>query len=193
MTIRKIAQIGHPVLRQPAEPVAPEVLRGPALQALIDDMIETMRDAHGAGIAANQVHEPVQICVVEVGNNLRYPYKPRIPLTVLVNPVIEPLTEETFENYEGCLSVPNLRGVVRRVAEVRVKAVDRHGEPIDQVFRGFSAGTMQHETDHLRGRLFVDLVEDPRTFATWTDFERFHKDRFFETSVKQTLERWHRD
>ena len=178
MPIRKIATIGHPVLRQVARTLTREELLAPEMQRFIDDLIETMRDANGAGLAAIQVYEPVQICAIEVKDNPRYPYKPNVPLTVLVNPVIEPLTTETFANYEGCLSVPNLRGVVERVTQVRVRAWDRHGEPIDQVVRGLTAGTFQHEVDHLLGALFVDRVTDTRTLTTWQDFERYHQQAF---------------
>src|SRR5690349_5250672 len=130
------------------------------MQAFIDDLVETMRDANGAGIAAPQVHVPVRIFAVEVQDNPRYPYKPNIPLTVVVNPVIEPLTQETFENYEGCLSVPNLRGVVDRFTEIRLTGLDRGGRPIDRTVRGLTAGTFQHEKDHVDGVLFVDRVKD---------------------------------
>jgi peptide deformylase len=178
MTIRKIATVGHPILRQVARQVSPEELATPARQTFIDDLIETMRDASGAGLAAPQVYEPVAICALEVENNPRYPYKPRIPLTVLVNPVLTPLTDETFLNYEGCLSVPNLRGEVPRFTELRVQALDRHGKPLDFVARGLSAGTYQHEVDHLLGKVFLDRVVDPTTFATWGDFDRFHREAF---------------
>lgn len=183
MTLLKIAQIGHPILRQRAREVTREELASPATQQFIDDLVATMRDANGAGLAAIQVHEPIRIVAVEVENNPRYPYKPRIPLTVVVNPVIEPLTQETFENYEGCLSVPNLRGVVDRFAEIRLTGWDRHGEPIDRVYRGLSAGTFQHESDHLDGIIFVDRVKDPRTLCTWAEFDRFHKQAFVERIV----------
>jgi peptide deformylase len=122
----------------------------------------------------------VQVCVVEVGKNPRYPYKPPIPLTVLVNPVLEPIGDETFENYEGCLSVPNLRGLVKRHLTLRVRAWDRHGNAIDEVARGLKAGTFQHECDHLNGTLFVDRVVDTRSLCTWTEFERYHRDAFVE-------------
>jgi peptide deformylase len=180
MPIRKIATIGHPVLRHVAREVAPDELRSAEMQRFIDDLIETMHDANGAGLAAPQVFESVQVCAIEVRDNPRYPYKPNIPLTVLVNPVIEPLTDEVFENYEGCLSVPNLRGVVERYTEVRVRAFDRHGHHIDQVVKGLSAGTFQHEVDHLFGKIFVDRVKDTRTLTTWQDFERYHQKAFVE-------------
>jgi peptide deformylase len=178
MAIRKIAQIGHPVLRQRAREVTREELASPAIQQFIDDLIETMRDANGAGLAAIQVYEPIRICAIEVTNNPRYPYKPPIPLTILVNPVLTPVGDETFDNYEGCLSVPNLRGVVPRSTHLHVTAWDRHGGAIDEVVHGLKAGTYQHEVDHLDGKLFVDRVTDPSTLTTWTEFERYHKDAF---------------
>jgi peptide deformylase len=122
----------------------------------------------------------VQICAIEVKDNPRYPYKPNVPLTVLVNPVIEVLTDEVFDNYEGCLSVPNLRGVVPRATRIRVQALDRDGAAIDRVVQGLTAGTFQHEVDHLRGMLFVDRVTDTRTLTTWQDFERYHQKDFVE-------------
>lgn len=180
MAIRKIATIGHPVLRQVARQVSPDELRSDAFQRFLDDLIETMRDANGAGLAAPQVYEPVSACAIEVNNNPRYPYKPSIPLTVLINPVVTPITEETFDNYEGCLSVPNLRGVVPRFTEVHVTALDRQGQPLDFVARGLSAGTFQHEVDHLLGKVFVDRVRDTTTLTTWGDFERYHMAPFVE-------------
>jgi peptide deformylase len=179
MAIRKIAQIGHPVLRQVAREVTREELATPAMQQLIDDIVETMHDADGAGLAAIQVHEPVRICAIEVRNNPRYPYKPNIPLTILVNPKLTPQGDEQFENYEGCLSVPNLRGLVKRHVHVRVQAWDRHGNPIDEVVHGLKAGTYQHECDHLDGTIFVDRA-DPTTFSTWNEFDRHHKAAFVE-------------
>lgn len=180
MTIRKIAQVGHPVLREPARELTRDELLAPETQRFIDDLVETMRDANGAGLAANQVYEPIRICAIEVGDNPRYPYKPRVPLTILVNPVLEPLSEETFENFEGCLSVPNLRGVVPRHVEVRLRAWDRQGEPVERVVKGLTAGTFQHECDHLDGKLFLDRVQDTRTLCTWEQFERHHRAAFVE-------------
>src|SRR3984957_16211304 len=131
MALRKIATIGHPVLRESARDLTRDELSGSRVQQLVDDMIDTMRDASGAGIAANQVYEAVRICVIEVDKNPRYPYKPDWPLTVLVNPVVEATTDETFMNFEGCLSVPNLRGQVPRFAGVHVRAWDRNGLDVD--------------------------------------------------------------
>jgi peptide deformylase len=203
MTVRPIATIGHPVLRERAREITIDELRSPAMQELVDDLIDTMRAAGGAGIAANQVHETVRVAVIEVDQNPRYPYKPRIPLTVVVNPVIEMLDEEwvrahlgtrvvdvrrdehardgeyeLVEINEGCLSVPDLRGAVERYVNIRVRYLDRDGNPHDEVKRGLTAGTFQHELDHLDGVLFVDRVRDPRTLTTWEQFERFHRDAF---------------
>lgn len=188
MAIRKIAQIGHPVLRQIARDVSREELATPAMQAFIDDLVETMHDADGAGLAAIQVYEPIRICAIEVRNNPRYPYKPPIPLTILVNPVLTPVGDELFENNEGCLSVPNLRGMVQRSVHVQVSAWDRHGKPIDEVVHGLKAGTYQHEVDHLLGKIFVDRVTDPSTFSTWVEFDRHHKAAFVERA-KALVER----
>jgi peptide deformylase len=180
MAIRKIATLGHPVLREVARKLTIEELSSPKVQAFIDDLVETMHDANGAGLAANQIYEPVRVCAIEVRNNPRYPYKPNFPLTILVNPEVIPTTEETFLNYEGCLSVPNLRGEVRRFTGVRVRAWDRHGEALDFEVKGLTAGTFQHEVDHLDGKVFVDRVEDTRTLATLADFERHHMAAFVE-------------
>lgn len=178
MALRKIATIGNPILRAPARAVTKDELATSEMQRLIDDLVETMFDANGAGIAANQIHEGVQICSICVKDNPRYPYKPNIPLTILVNPKVSFLAEETFLNFEGCLSVPNLRGEVRRNVHVRVEAWDRNGNALDFEVKGLSAGTFQHEVDHLLGKLFVDRVEDTTSLCTWADFDRFHKDAF---------------
>ena len=178
MALRKIATIGNPVLRAPTKELTKDELARPETQRIIDDLIETMFDANGAGIAANQIHEPLRLCAICVKDNPRYPYKPNIPLTVLVNPVITFLTDETFLNNEGCLSVPNLRGNVQRRVHVRVEAWDREGKELSFEVKGLSAGTYQHEVDHLFGKLFVDRVEDTSSLSTWADFDRFHKDAF---------------
>jgi peptide deformylase len=180
MSVLEIAQIGEPVLRERAREVSPDTLKTTEIQRFIDDLIETMHAAKGAGLAANQVFRPIQVCAIEVRDNPRYPYKPNIPLTVLVNPVLTPLGDAKFENFEGCLSVPNLRGVVPRWAELRVQALDRDGVEIDRVVRGITAGTFQHEVDHLDGKLFVDHVADTKTLCTWDTFQRHHEDAFRE-------------
>jgi peptide deformylase len=180
MAIRKIATLGHPVLREVARKLTREELGSPKVQSFIDDLVETMHDANGAGLAANQVYEPIRICAIEVRNNPRYPYKPNFPLTILVNPEVTPTTDDTFLNYEGCLSVPNLRGEVRRFTGVHVKAWDRQGNEVELDVKGLTAGTFQHEVDHLDGKVFLDRVEDTRSLATWADFERHHMAAFVE-------------
>lgn len=180
MTVLPIVTVGHPVLRERAREVAPDELGSAEVQTLIDDLIDTMRAANGAGLAANQVGVPLRVAVIEVDRNPRYPYKPPVPLTVLVNPVIEPLDDEVVVINEGCLSVPNLRGDVTRHVTVRVRHLDRDGVPHDDVRRGLTAGTFQHECDHLDGVLFLDRVSDPRSFTTWEQFERWHRDAFVE-------------
>jgi peptide deformylase len=182
---REIVEIGHPVLRERAREVTAEELQSEPVQRLIDDMIETMRAADGAGLAANQVGETVRVAVVEVRpDNPRYPYKPPVPLTVVVNPVIEPLDDEVADINEGCLSVPNLRGEVPRHLSLGVRYLDREGREQEEVRRGLTAGTFQHEVDHLDGTLFVDRVLDPRTLTTWAEFERFHREDFLERAAR---------
>jgi peptide deformylase len=180
VSIREVVQIGDPVLREPAREVAPEEIGSREIQGLIDDLIDTKRATHGAGIAANQVGEAVRVAVVEVEEgNPRYPYKPPVPLTVMINPVIEPVGAETVEINEGCLSVPDLRGYLTRHLAVRVRYLDRDGMEHEEVRRGLTAGTFQHEVDHLNGTLFVDRA-DPTTFATWEQFDRHQRAQFVE-------------
>ncbi|MGA9276275.1 peptide deformylase [Ilumatobacter sp.] len=171
--------IGHPTLRVVADDVPIDDIAGADVQRLIDDLIETMRHASGAGLAATQIDERLRIAVMEVGDNPRYPYKPRIPLTVAINPVIEPLDDEMVDINEGCLSVP-LRGSVRRHVNIRVRYFDRDGVEHDEIKRGLTAGTWQHECDHLDGVLFIDKVTDPSTIATWDEFEAHHRAAFIE-------------
>lgn len=178
MAVRPIAHLGHPELRIVASPVEPDRISSPEIQTLIDDLIDTMRAATGAGLAATQVLAHQRVAVIEVTHNPRYPYKPPIPLTVLVNPEIVVVGSEQFENNEGCLSVPGLRGNVWRATEIVVRAFDREGRWFEREVKGLSAGTFQHELDHLDGRLFVDRVTDPTTLSTWEQFERFHKEAF---------------
>jgi peptide deformylase len=142
MTVRDILTIGHPALRTRAREVGRDELASAEVQALIDDLIDTMRAAHGAGIAATQVGVPLRVAVVEVRHNPRYPYKPPIPLTVVVNPTIEPLGDEVVSINEGCLSVPDLRGEVERHVSIRLRRLDREGHEHDEVARGLTAGNV---------------------------------------------------
>lgn len=179
MSVRPIRSIGDPILREMARDIAPDEIAGPEIQALIDDLIDTMRHADGAGLAANQIGVDLRVMVMEVTDNPRYPYKPRIALTVAINPVIEPLDEETVDINEGCLSVP-LRGIVARHVNIAVKYLDRLGVAHNETVRGLTAGTWQHECDHLDGTLFIDRVADPRTLATWDEFDAHQRDEFIE-------------
>jgi peptide deformylase len=189
MSVREIVTVGDPVLRERAREVTADELRSPEVQRLIDDLIETKRAANGAGLAANQVGETLRIAVVEVEpGNPRYPYKPPVPLTVIVNPVLEPAGGATVAINEGCLSVPDLRGTVDRYEAVRVRYLDRDGAEHDEVRRGLTAGTFQHEVDHLDGVLFLDRVRDPATFATWEQFDR-HGRAAFEARAREIVAR----
>ena len=190
MAVREVLEIGHPVLAERAREVEVDAIGTPEVQGWIGDLIDTMRAVNGAGIAANQIGIPYRLFAVEVrGGNPRYPYKPPIPLAILVNPVVSFLSDETFENYEGCLSVPNLRGAVMRHLEVSVSGYDRDGA--HQLFevRGYSAGTFQHENDHLDGVLFPHRVADPRTFCSWSTFSAFRQEAFADR-VRKLVERW---
>jgi peptide deformylase len=173
MAILKVARLGHPVLRQVAAPVPVDAIRSPETQRLIDDMIETMREYSGAGLAATQVHRLVQIAVVEVLKDPRVPEAPEIPLTVLINPVVTPLTEQTEDGWEGCLSIPDMRGIVPRWTAVRLEARDREGQPIDLKAADFFARVLQHERDHLNGIVYVDRMRDLRTLTHLAEWNRY--------------------
>lgn len=186
--VLEITKIGNPVLREVCRPVSTEELATPRMQQFIDDLIETKRAANGAGIAAPQVGQAIRVFVVEVKDNPRYPYKPEAELTVCVNPEIEFLTEERYLNFEGCLSIPDLRGKVPRCPHIRVTAVDRNGQPFERIVKGITAGTFQHEFDHIEGILFPDR-SDPKTFSTWAEFaERYEDD--VRRSVTNIVAKW---
>lgn len=172
MAILKVARLGHPVLRQPAQPVPPDSIRSPEVQRLIDDMIETMREYDGAGLAANQVHTLRQIAVIQVLDNPRYPDAPEIPLTVLINPVVTPLGDEMEEGWEGCLSVPDLRGMVPRYRAVRLQCQDREGQRVDLIAKDFFARVIQHEADHLNGVVYLDRMRDLSTLSHTAEWNR---------------------
>jgi peptide deformylase len=189
VAVLQIVRVGEPVLRAVAVPVSDEELASPAFQSFLDDLVETMRAANGAGLAAPQVGVSQRVFCVEVHDNPRYPYKPDIDLRVLVNPEVRPLSEETFESYEGCLSVPDLRGVLPRSVEVEVAYTDREGRRVVEEIRGLSAGTFQHEQDHLDGVLFLDRVEDTRTLTTWDGFRRHHEQAYAD-QARAIVARW---
>lgn len=172
--IRSILQIGDPALRERSVEIDPAAIAGAATQALIDDLIETMRAHDGAGIAAPQVGVLERVCIVEVRTDQeRYRGHPEIPLTVLINPTVEMLGDETFENFEGCLSVPGRRGKVRRAAGIRSHALDRAGRPFEREYWGVRSGVFQHELDHLDGILFVDRADPDSIWPLDVFEERF--------------------
>jgi len=173
MSILKVTRLGHPVLRQVAEDIAVDELKSAALQKFIDDMIETMKEYEGVGLAADQVFTSKQIAVLEVADNPRYPEKPQVPLTVLVNPKITPLSDEMAEDWEGCLSIPDLRGRVPRYKSIRVQALDRNGEALEFIAENFHARVIQHEFDHLNGKVYLDRMRDFSTLTFLQEFARY--------------------
>ena len=173
MAILKVARRGHPALRAAADPVPPEHIGTPTIHGLIDDMIETMVEYDGAGLAAPQVHVSLQIVVFEVDGNPRYPDADSIPLTVLINPKVTALSTHTEEDWEGCLSLPELRGRVPRYTQVRVEACDRSGKPLSYVAKKFQARVVQHECDHLLGKVFVDRMKSMESLTFLREFMRY--------------------
>ena len=165
MTVREILKMGDPRLLRVAPPVPREQLGSPALQQLIDDMFETMHHANGAGLAAPQIGVDLQLVIFGFKNNARYPDAPAVPETVLINPTIVPLSDEREEGWEGCLSVPGLRGAVPRYARIRYSGIDPQGNVIDREAEGFHARVVQHECDHLIGKLYPTRIEDFSKFG----------------------------
>jgi len=176
MSILQISKMGHPVLREPTRDLALEELKTQEIQKLIDDMVETMRENDGVGLAAPQVYEPLSIVVMEYIEEPGRKSRGDMPLTVLVNPVVTPLTEEMEESWEGCLSLPDIRGKVPRYTKVQVKAWDRSGKEITLKASGFHAVITQHETDHLKGILFIDRMRDMKSLTFLRELARYHLD-----------------
>ena len=162
MAIRPVLKMGHPVLRQVAAPVE---RFDAALNELLVDMDDTMRAMSGAGIAAPQIGVGLRVVIFELRENPRYPHVSPVPYTVLVNPVLTPLGDEQDEGWEGCLSVPGMRGLVPRYHRLRYQGLDRDGQPIDRTVEGFHARVVQHEVDHLDGILYPQRVRDLRNFG----------------------------
>jgi len=170
MAILKVARMGHPVLREKCEPIDPEKITGPEVQRLIRDMFETMVEYNGVGLAAPQVHQAVRLVIAggEVDEQGRTQFR------VLINPVITVLdNDDRLGMYEGCLSVPGMRGWVERPASVRIEALNEKGEKLDFTLEGFPAVVIQHECDHLDGVLYVDRIEDTTKFAYEEEAERY--------------------
>jgi peptide deformylase len=168
MSILKVSNLGHPVLRMEARKLTPQQLAGPAIQKLIDDMVETMVEYYGVGLAAPQVHESLSLAVIESHGT-----RGEIPMTVLVNPEVTVLDEELVDDWEGCLSIPEFRGRVPRWRRLRVDALDRRGKKIQITAEGFFARVIQHEFDHLMGRVYLDRMRDLKTLSHLEEFQRY--------------------
>jgi peptide deformylase len=173
MSILKVARMGHPVLRQKARPIEKHEFKSPDLQQLIDDMIDTMREYSGVGLAAPQVHESLRLFVAHLDPDGRGESAP----VVLVNPEIEAVGDEVVEGWEGCLSIPDIRGQVPRALAIRVRAFDRHGKRLEIAAREFAARVIQHEADHLEGVLFFDRMRSFESLTYMEEFSRFHARR----------------
>jgi peptide deformylase len=168
MSILKVARMGHPVLRERARAADPTEVRTAVFQKLIDDMIETMIEYEGIGLAAPQVHESVRLFVAGVegsGENLK--------ILPFINPIVTPTNDEIVEDWEGCLSIPDIRGKVPRPREVVIKALDRRGKPFELALKNYPARVVQHETDHLDGVLFFDRMKAFETLTFMEEFERY--------------------
>jgi peptide deformylase len=160
MAIKRVLKMGDPLLYRKADPV--EQFDTPELQALLTDMFDTMAALNGAGLAAPQIGVSKRVLIFGFEANPRYPDAEPVPQTVLINPMIEVIGEETEEDWEGCLSVPGLRGLVRRYANIRYRGQNQQGEPIDRTVSGFHARVVQHECDHLDGILYPMRLKDIR-------------------------------
>ena len=163
MAIRPVLKMGDPRLLEVAQKV--KKFNTPELNALIQDMHDTMESLNGAGLAAPQIGVGLQVVIFGVQRNARYPDAEEVPYTVLVNPVLTPLTKEMEEDWEGCLSVPGMRGMVPRFTRLRYQGVDQHGKRIDRSVEGFHARVVQHECDHLQGILYPMRITDMRLFG----------------------------
>jgi peptide deformylase len=163
MAVRHVLRMGEPLLLQKAAPV--QAFDTPELHALIQDMHDTMAAMDGAGIAAPQIGVSLQVVIFGVGSNPRYPDAEEVPYTVLINPTLQPLSDEIEEGWEGCLSVPGMRGVVPRYARLRYTGFDQFGNVIDRSVNGFHARVVQHECDHLWGILYPMRITDLRNFG----------------------------
>ena len=170
MSILKVARIAHPVLRSPAKPVPKSAFKDPLFQKLVDDMRETMYEYEGVGLAGPQVHEPLRIAVIEVPSDDERS-RTEVPFIVLVNPVITPLGDEKLNGWEGCLSIPDLRGVVPRLKSLKLEAQDRHGKAYSLEAHDFFARVIQHECDHLDGNVYIDRMQGMRSLTFIKEFE----------------------
>ena len=178
MAILKVARMGHPVLRAKALPVPKDQIASASVQRLIGDMFETMREYSGIGLAAPQVHEGVRIFVAglragPVGDSVSDEDEEDMPFLTLINPEITLVSEPVSDGWEGCLSIPDIRGLVPRAAEIKVKAYDRTGARLSFVAKGLPARVIQHETDHLDGVLFLDRMKSFESLAFMEEYRRY--------------------
>ena len=174
-----IAQIGHPILRNKTKDIPINDIKSTNTQKIIEKMIKTMRKHNGAGLAANQIYEPIRICIIEVLDNPRYKHLNTIPLKILINPkVIIKKDTATFNSYEGCLSVPNLRGKVRRYNSINVTYYTMDAKKITENIKGLESIVYQHEIDHLDGYLFTDKVEDNSTLVTYENYQKYYEEKY---------------
>ena len=174
-----IAQIGHPILRNKTKDIPINDIKSDNTQKIIEKMIKTMRKHNGAGLAANQIYEPIRICIIEVLDNPRYKHLNTIPLKVLINPkVIIKKDTATFNSYEGCLSVPNLRGKVKRYNTINVTYYNMDAKKITEDIKGLESIVYQHEIDHLDGYLFTDKVEDNSTLVTYENYQKYYEEEY---------------
>ena len=178
MSILKVARMGHPVLRMRAKPLEPADIKSSRIQQLIDDMFETMQEYQGVGLAAPQVHESVRLFVAGFAPGVddeeeEEEEEERVPLMALINPEISFVGGDTADDWEGCLSIPDIRGRVTRAREIKVKAYDRRGRRIEINARGFTARVIQHEADHLDGVLFFDRMESLETLTFLDEFGKY--------------------
>jgi peptide deformylase len=170
MSILKVARMGHPVLRERARPMSKSDLRDPLTQKLIDDMIDTMHEYHGVGLAAPQVHEGLRLFVALLDEDPG----PKSEATVVVNPEIAAAGASKEEGWEGCLSIPDIRGMVPRFTDITVAALDRDGKAIELRLKNFAARVAQHETDHLDGVLFFDRMTSMQSLTYLDEYSRYH-------------------
>jgi len=165
--------MGNPVLAKKAREVTKEEIKSPVFQKLIDDMIETLHEYGGVGLAAPQVHESLQLMIIELPETEARPDLPAIPLTVFINPKYTHMSEETDEDWEGCLSVPDMRGMVKRSKAIKIKALDRNGKEFEFEAKDFKSRVIQHEGDHLIGKLYIQRMDDLKSLTFLDEYARF--------------------
>ena len=177
MAVRKIIRMGHPNLRKKAQPVPGDAIGSDALHLLIDDMVDTLHDYGGIGLAAPQIDVPLRLAIVEIpGGHSRYGEIDPLPLTTFINPAITVLDPAAAGYWEGCLSVPGLRGFVERPQHIRIDYTDQAGAPAELTFKGFWATVFQHEFDHLDGTLYIDHIHDRTKLVFEEEYLRYWQD-----------------